>query len=434
MSDPLTLPSNTYAIMVHKLYQERVKHYLLTRPRLESNEPFSLEESLNDRCKILDSPALTGVSRARRGYFLVLLKETVRSIEGISPMARQNISWVGRISHQQEIPSDTAFAIGGSSIWKTLKGEGFDIQKDRLRVDVHPRDQVEEICLQLQAACAQEQSKEVPLDPFEGPISMTMSRSKCSHRLVVIIVDRTFYWGIENRQDHQGLIELKLNHQAAEQITVCPCNHETGAEINENVNDKIPLSRAYYKLHEIWEEYLKPNMDRLQLEQGVGLDLGASPGGWTQVLVHLLGLERVVAVDRAKLADRVVKLPSVTHVLAHMDEAELKEHGPYSIVVCDASLFWADCVEQIKGTIVKRANWCLPSVWVITMKLPFKTLGSIQRHMDLMKEDIPRHLEDMAHTMYPNKKIRSKSRIVHLMANSDSERTLIAIFEKVEIA
>jgi len=51
-----------------------------------------------------------------------------------------------------------------------------------------------------------------------------------------------------------------------------------------------PVSRAYYKMKEIWEEHLdeEGGEDEEGREGGVwraerkGLDVGASPGGWTQ--------------------------------------------------------------------------------------------------------------------------------------------------------
>jgi hypothetical protein len=126
----------------------------------------------------------------------------------------------------------------------------------------------------------------------------------------------------------------------------------------------------------------------------------------------------------------------------------------------------------------------LPSTWVITMKLPFKTLGSIKRNVQQIKERVgliepiqvqqqqqqqqpnprtgsnieeksimppPSWLDQMArHLCKDSRASNSKddddddettkqnsstrrvvhwnAQVVHLMANSDSERTLIATF------
>ena len=58
------------------------------------------------RITVLDTPALTGVSQARRGYVLLLLEqvttEAVQRLVDLAPMARQNMAWVGRITHSLE--------------------------------------------------------------------------------------------------------------------------------------------------------------------------------------------------------------------------------------------------------------------------------------------------------------------------------------------
>ena len=412
------LPEHTFAIMVHKLYAERVKDYLSRKGGW--NEPPSSPRKV----QILHTQQVTGVSRARRGFVLLLIEAVNRPVESLPPMACQNISWIGRITHQSE---DRAY------IWSTLREQGFLPATNTLRVDVFPRDKTGEICQTLQASCAKELAQMNPTDPFEGPISMTMSASKCSHRLTVICIgDSSCMWGLASRQSNRdsGMFKMKFNHEAADKIIVESVESNTGKDVKEYVDITAPLSRAYYKLDQVWHDYLE-TYQSLELQGGKAIDLGACPGGWTQVLVHKMGLRSVVAVDPGRPADRVLNLPQVTHVQSSIKSASIASYGPFMILVCDASDVWIEIMKQIADTVVGMASWELPSVCVITLKLPFKTLQSVQRHVDMMAESIPSHLDDMAKKMFPTvDRVEVLFQIVHLMANSDSERTLIALFQK----
>jgi hypothetical protein len=412
------LPEQTFAIMVHKLYAERVKDYL-SRKR-GWNDPVS--SPLN--VKILHTQDISGVSRARRGFILLFIENVIRPVESLPPVARQNISWIGRISHHS---NDRGL------IWRTLRDQGFKLANNSLRVDVFPRDKTDLICLTLQASCAEELAQPRPSDPFEGPISMTMSASRCSHRLTVICTgNSTFLWGLASRQSNRdsSMMSMKFNHEAADEIVVEAADSITGKDVMGNVEITTPLSRAYYKLDQVWHDYLE-NYPSLELHLGTGIDLGACPGGWTQVLVHKLGLTSIVAVDPGRPADRILNLPQVVHVQSSIKSTTIAPYGPFTILVCDASDVWIEIMNQIAETVVGKCTWMLPSVCVITLKLPFKTLQSIQRHVDMMAESIPSHLDDMAEKMFPSEdRVQVQYQIVHLMANSDSERTLIAIFHK----
>jgi len=71
------------------------------------------------------------------------------------------------------------------------------------------------------------------------------------------------------------------------------------------VEDRAPPSRAYLKL---WEAFTVLGARPQPGE--TCLDLGASPGGWSWVLAQLGA--RVIAVDKAALDERLMKLPNVT--------------------------------------------------------------------------------------------------------------------------
>jgi 23S rRNA C2498 (ribose-2'-O)-methylase RlmM len=221
---------------------------------------------------------------------------------------------------------------------------------------------------------------------------------------------------------------MKMNQEAAGEIGVEPADSTTGKEVKANVDMKAPLSRAYYKLDQVWQDFLEPL--NLPLSEGSAVDIGACPGGWTQVLVHRMGMSQVVSVDPGRPADRILDLPQVTHAHCAMAYADLEPHGPFSVVVCDASWVWVEVMKQLAEMVVLKAKFMLPSAWIITLKVPFKTLGSIQRHIDRMHDTVPAQLNEMKDKMYPHTAVRVRHQIVHLMANADCERTLIAIFEK----
>jgi FtsJ-like methyltransferase len=609
----------TYAVMVHKLYAERVQDFLLSSdcdddatgvscrrhrwtvlapnqhdsdqddsatrsavvasksieapspPNHHSVSTRGSSTTTHQRVTVLDTPLLTGVSQARRGYVLLLIEkghELGQSqhdlFRRLPAMARQNISWVGRIAHSVMTktatirspitdPSDNdsrkddkaEAAVDESNIglviWKaSLQMPHHHDAKMLLRVDCHPREILPDVCRQLQCAAAAADDRtgnRVTIDdPFEGPIAMTVSRSKCTHRLTVVAIlqtsnskrrnqgggtksvvsdeattnndaTTTYYWGLEDRSIDQdaAIMQLKLNHEAADDVVVVPADAKTGRDVSSSLSPTngtvptvlsttTPLSRAYYKLHQVWNDYLArdscwttPPMlsspapaTAASSKSAVptmrhGLDLGASPGGWTQVLVHCFACTKVVAVDAGIVAQRALRPVSncgsatgdtsstadsdtrpdahttvVYHVQSSMEQADLTIHEPYSVLVCDASLGWAPLLDLMVAT-VRRCTWTLPAVAVITLKMPFKTAGSIQRHVQDMHQKLPNFLYQMEQSMFPmaaaatsspttahdaaashdnRPQIRTRYQLVHLMANADSERTVIAIFEE----
>lgn len=647
----------TYAVMVHKLYAERVQDFLYSSgnsqkawmvhsaaaaaavPAIAANadsvpidtDTFQQRKRHQHRNRegggvvtVLDTPSLTGVSQARRGYVLLLMENLLPSssipsadqqqrqqkdepilLGRLPAMARQNISWVGRITHSatvytpitnnntihtgrtNTITPPTTNNIGALLYQTTLLQSTTTTSNNnnnmRLRVDCHPKELVESICRQLQQAATrshlqqqqQQQNKrqkttndtvgesaaigaslppgeddaedggsQNDLDeyPFEGPIAMTLSRSHCTHRLTVIAIPQQqqqqpavasnnhsqpatttteqytspqsldssptttattyqYYWGLADRETDADAMELKLNHEAAEEIVVVPANaagqddttqtikqqqqQATGSSCTSTTGSSscIPLSRAYYKLHQVWHDSLcRETAWRRQCQTtttnciggGAGLDLGAAPGGWTQVMMHHVGLTTVVAVDAGIVAQRALvpfspkrpSLPSaatigdnattvasgttvtenktargVLHLQSSMEAANLTVAQPYSILVCDASMGWSELLELISTKIVTRCTWTLPAVAVITLKMPFKTAGSVKRHIQDMHNTLPGFVRKMEQGMYPHvpqsgnsedldtQRIHTRYRLEHLMANADSERTVVAIFE-----
>ena len=165
-----------------------------------------------------------------------------------------------------------------------------------------------------------------------------------------------------------------------------------------------PVSRAYYKLHQVFDDHLKDILPKLRIDNGAGLDLGASPGGWTQVL-HQNGLRPVVAIDPGLLAPRVQTLDGVQHVQGDFSSEEsiqaIANAAPYSAIVCDANLY-LEIFKQIAQTLEgvakvlrckERSLLAFPSVFVLTIKFPYKTEESLRRNLAWASEQIPACLQ-----------------------------------------
>ena len=100
----------------------------------------------------------------------------------------------------------------------------------------------------------------------------------------------------------------------------------------EFIEDKnAPPSRAYLKL---WEFMTLKGVHPKKSD--LCLDLGSSPGGWTWVLANL-GC-RVISVDKAPLADNVLKMDGVEYQSGSAFGIEPRQHEPvdwlFSDVIC----------------------------------------------------------------------------------------------------
>jgi FtsJ-like methyltransferase len=216
------------------------------------------------------------------------------------------------------------------------------------------------------------------------------------------------------------------------------------------------------------------------------MDLGAAPGGWTQVLLNHMNVTYVLAIDRAQLAprDRFIPpsssppsstttssssssfgenpptiSPQIFHVPTTLEYLNLRDYYEstsydrstnnssvsddttillppklFSYLVCDASVQWNVLLPMLIQQLQQPGNmntieWTIPSIVIITLKLPFKTIHSIRRHILDIQTQVPKFIESLSRIMYgKSMNISSRYRIVHCMANSDSERTLMVVF------
>ena len=286
----------------------------------------------NNKMSVMDTTETSGMSHERRGHLVALMEDIARPVHTMSAMARQNICWVMKLTHQMIIvlPSNNGGIIPmeeiATQIFGTLPVSAIPLvdtsnnNKQSLRVDVYPKKYTDGICLGLQHAFydsktksqSEEAVKSRPQVPYEGPIAMTKSASKCSHRLAIIVTattaihdgdgeqnDKTVNplnnsgswrvrWGWMDRSqpDDKNIMELRCNEFGAQDISNVSPDHVTGGEIGgKSVPLETPLSRAYYKLDQVFDEILeRPNSYEAQVIQTIqklgasAADLGSAPG------------------------------------------------------------------------------------------------------------------------------------------------------------
>ena len=521
VENPVSLGENNWAIMVHKKYMDRVIDYLWKPVETTVDQDQAKLPVL-----ILDLPQMErGCSQSRRGYRVVMGQQQSRSIRNsplhLSAFARQNISWMARMQWRltcktmaattatTTTTSPESMTAASNFSWQNqlarhlyttlIQGDSASLARhkpsqtllqphDKIRVDVYPRHHLENVVGPLQQNAAMVtnigsssdknscSSTQVSLDPFDGPLPLTASRTNCTIRITVVVVQQsspenatasnieqdqfagtaatTCYWGIDRRPRDTACIDVKLNHEAHEEFNIVPMLPKDGSEPtcigSTSLSLTTPLSRAYFKLDQVWDEllathpWLSPNCKDAErnTEPLVAMDVGASPGGWTQHLLHAWysgRIRHVYAMDKAQLAQRILSTGRVTHIPCRMHQfaSQCKECPipPLSVLVCDASVLWAELWESLAQHVFPHIQWRLPAVIVLTCKLPFVTKGSIARHVERIQQQYPiwwkEHLQAMFETAKDNENaLEMEWHLLHLFANSESERTLVVIIRQ----
>ncbi|KAL9185415.1 hypothetical protein ACHAXT_003192 [Thalassiosira profunda] len=475
----------SFGILCHRNASDRVREALVTScdkgwMRLEASGPIHEEASSIDAagasCTVVPTPDEKGARKARQGYSLLVVEGAQASPADLPPMARRHISWAGKLTHQLilngDAGCDTSEGNGAKEcssiqpllqplvqeVCKELVAQSFDCDRDFARIDVQPKEFAEEIRTAFRDGT------------YCKPMQLACSASKVSHVVNIIVVQSTqkIYWGISSNREHFQELNQRLNDHATSEIVLESTTHsKTGfdASPDASVAWDAPVSRAYYKLEEVFRDDKlseaiarlrnnnQPTEEKSILLHGNGLDIGASPGGWTQVLRNSLGLPTVVAIDPGILAQRVSVLPGVCHIRSELSSEEtiqgIAEHAPYSTIVCDASVSNAnELLLKIVETFEKASsllhqlddsnngnsperNICsFPLCLVVTLKLPFKTAGSIERNLEKVNGNIPDCLRRFASLGSSSSPAEVRYKICHLFANSISERTLVAIFNE----
>lgn len=521
MPETKTLPSRTFAIQVHRQHAVRVRDELeqaasqtqwttLTKESLQkdddgetsssSSSSLSLNHGIGDiesmpfteQTTYIPSPTECGARKVRTGYNTIITRNAACSPGDLPPLARQHISWAGRVTHQTTsildesshnskcidadksgkkflADADELCTSVAALAFQQLTACGFffaeteDRRADELRLDVRPKSFALPLCQELQRlatdAKISPRADTDPNDPFDGPMRMTRSIAKSACILNAVFdsliesaqnAPTTCFWGITPTPEHATMIN-KLNDFAKKEVRIAKPG-DTTCYVD------TPTSRAYYKLQQIFDQYLTPLMlwdKTMDGSLGAGLDLGASPGGWTQVL-YQNGLTPVVSVDPGLLAPRVERLEGVQYIKGDFngDDAVIREiasASPYSAIVCDANITHG-CDEKIMemfgriaGELEKTGSEAeqlsllitLPAVLVLTLKFAYKTEQSMKRNYAAAIKRIPTLLTSIVDaqcrtsTSISRDRIACRYTVVHLHANSDSERTVLAIFEDI---
>lgn len=141
------------------------------------------------------------------------------------------------------------------------------------------------------------------------------------------------------------------------------------------------ISRAEFKLTEVFD-FLPLDLP----EDPRAIDLGAAPGGWTQVLLQRGA--RVTAVDPAKLDPRITANPRVTHYPG-LSQDYLREHADerqFDILVNDMRM---DARESVRVTLEALPLLASGAPLVVTLKLPEKKSLKVAREaLDLIKSEV----------------------------------------------
>jgi len=493
-----------YGVLCHRQYVDRVANALLAVDdewvtiNDDANEdvkpPTFPSADQSSKCLLVPTSMEKGPRKSRTGYSLLVVQNCMVSPAQLPPTARRQLSWAGRLSHKTDLKdhvvaeddnieetnltgkkrtrsnekevdeeNDLYLSIIDNTaveIWKELIGNCFDIDKDVLRIDVHPKtiNSNSEVCSALQR-CAKAATSSV----LDNPIKLALSASVVTTIVSVVFISQQIaFWGVAPNRQHFEELNQTLNDYATKEVAVEATDSKSGLDLDKPSACQIPetpVSRAHYKLAQVFEDdklldkigslrgintqggkYSK----KLLLSHGSGLDVGASPGGWTQVLCNQLGIP-TVAVDPAVLAKRVASLKGVTHICAELSSKEaiagIAQHAPYSTIVCDACLSnpkaliekIIEALESVKHFLKESGNENEVVTWplctVFTLKFPHKTTGSIARFIGMTSEALPGYFRRFSMLGGQGKyNVEVTYKICHLFANSLSERTVIAVF------
>jgi 23S rRNA (cytidine2498-2'-O)-methyltransferase len=126
------------------------------------------------------------------------------------------------------------------------------------------------------------------------------------------------------------------------------------------------ISRAEFKLLEAFEVFgvTLPS-------QGLALDLGAAPGGWTRLQLEA-GM-KVVAVDPAKLDARITRQPNLEHYRGYGEdflEEAIKRHRKFNIITNDMRM---DAREAARLLVEGSACLFRDGFIISVLKLPHAT-------------------------------------------------------------
>ncbi|KAL3680978.1 hypothetical protein R1sor_023934 [Riccia sorocarpa] len=254
----------------------------------------------------------------------------------------------------------------GSSNVRTSEPAGREVEMEngklKVRLQTYPRNLAESLADELKGVDCQ-------LHGF-------------SHSLYAVEVDGTYRYGFSS----------------ASQMYLAACDREDLA--------KDYLARAALKLEEVTQVCgfaLTKDM--------IAMDLGASPGAWTQFLSR--HIRRVVAVDPAEFSEQALQ-PNVTHIRKLAQDATeelvaLSEGKGYDMLVCDVNRHPVEAANLVAPLLPHLKAGAL---LVLTLKFHGRGRDK-ERKVDEIKGMFHKELTRME--------------CVWLLANSIYERTFVGI-------
>lgn len=168
----------------------------------------------------------------------------------------------------------------------------------------------------------------------------------------------------------------------------------------------------------ISEALSRAGFDFAQAANSRFLDVGASPGGWTEECARR-GASVVVAVDPSAMRADVLALPNVVNLrnVARNVVDQIVALGPFDVMMCDANVIFYEREETLSSDLAKLTHVALKpgAIVIVTMKLPRRSkFSNAQRE----------RIDKISQRMRAEFDVDSQE-IVHLLANRTLERTLI---------
>lgn len=171
--------------------------------------------------------------------------------------------------------------------------------------------------------------------------------------------------------EHDALLDVRRPEQVVSVVLTSAQGHLGLSRTADNLSDwgggarrfkreQGQISRAEFKLLEAMELFgLRLPVD------GLALDLGASPGGWTRILRK--GELRVVAVDPGDLDRRIAADRAVTHVRQTTQRYLRAVDVEFDVILNDMRIDARDSARLMLSVAkhLKKGGWAL-----VTLKLP----------------------------------------------------------------
>jgi 23S rRNA U2552 (ribose-2'-O)-methylase RlmE/FtsJ len=259
---------------------------------------------------------------------------------------------------------------------------------------------------------------------------------------------------------HYGLVDRKfseshgLTSEALVKMKLSGSFNKNGDEVQEEDPRKTRPCRAYYKMSEVVESVFPSfgwDLGDLSTNDTLAMDVGASPGGWSQYVAEA-GYSKVVAVDPGDLLESVLADQRITHLQCLVEDPQVEKvlreltsstHRRISMLVCDvnfapwlaAKTLAEHCLPFLEGHGDCYCCEAYPQSRPEAQKSAYVVLT-----LKMMKHPKQHHIERAAeeckatmiasHTQAASQKCSGPCQcwsfnLVHLAANSANERTLI---------